>query len=294
MTVTLRKLKSSMDIDSDLITDIFIVTVIGGLISLFLQLSIQGNPKIFKPIGATITGSIISAIGTTTFFLAHDLTRLREQLNSVDNYLIETDVYFKAVKAIDTMDRPLAKKPFEEQLRDIEKSLSNIANEKKEILLRKDQILDTWEHLVKNAKSKILATNLVDFSDWNNVSRDKAGIAIQQSAIERGVKITRINIYDETNKSHEDGLNILREHQDKIGVTVHSISLQYIDAGGRYDSIKQELGGTLDVVIVDDEVVLLTTVDSKTYKMERSKLTYNPRTVETASKLFNKLLGGRE
>ncbi|MCG8096642.1 MAG: hypothetical protein JAZ17_23975 [Candidatus Thiodiazotropha endolucinida] len=277
--------------DSNVI--VLLVAIIGGLVSFLLELGIEKefNITLVKKINAVIIGSVISAIGTMTFFLANDFTRLQQELDLIDKYLIETNPYSKAVKAIDHIDKPLAKKFFGNRLGSLEHSLNEITN--KEILLARSEILNTWEELVGSAKSEILATNLVSLSDWKNVSRDNAGLRIQKLAIERGVKITRINIYDESNASHKEGLNHLKTLQSEIGINVHNISLQYIDKNETYDLMKQRLG-TFDVVIVDGEVVLLTTVNPKTYKMQWSKLTFNQRTVAMASELFNKLLNDRE
>lgn len=272
---------------------VLLIAIIGGLIAFLLELGIekQFNVNLLKKINAMIVGAVISGIGTMTFFLANDFTKLQQDLEMIDKYLIESNPYSNAVKSLDSIDKFLAKKFFESQLEKIEHSLEEISD--KEILLSRSEILNTWEGLINNAEIEILATNLVSLDDWKNVSRDNAGLAIQKEAIDRGVKITRINIYDKSVPSHKEGLDKLKELQESAGITVHNISLQYIDKNETYDHLKQRIG-SFDVVIVDNQIVLLTTVNPKTYRMQWSKLTYSPQKVDLAKDLFNKLLNDRE
>ena len=272
---------------------VLLFAIIGGLVSFLLELGIEhkSSIKLAKKISAVIIGSVISGVGTMTFFLSNDFARLQQQLDLIDRYLIETGPYSKAVKTIDHIDTPLAKKFFGSRLVALEQALDEISD--KEILLSRNEILNIWEELIRSAKSEVLATNLVSQDDWKNVSRDNAGLNVQKSAIENGANITRINIYDDSLPSHKEGLDRLKELQQSIDIKVHSISFQYIDKNETYDHMKQRLG-SLDVVIVDKQILLLTTVNPRTYKMEYAKLTYNPQKIAMATELFNKLLNDRE
>jgi hypothetical protein len=272
---------------------ILLVAIIGGLFSFLVEVGIEKEFRatMLRRISIFIIGSIISGLGTLTFFLANDFTKLHKEIKNIDEYLVTTNAYSNAVRAVDNLNAPIAKFFFGERLIEIEKDLNDISNQ--DIVIARSEILNNWEKLIKKAHKSVWATNLVSQDDWKFVSRDKAGLKVQEEAIKRGVEITRINFYDESVCGHKEGLASLKRLHESVNIKVYELPVAWIDNNETYNKTKQRLG-TADIVIVDDAILLLTVVNPKTYKMEWATLTCNGEKILTAKNFFRKLLNDLE
>jgi len=272
---------------------VLVVSILGGVISFLVELGIEKEYKasLLKKLSFFFIGSILSGLGTMTVFLTSDLQKLESDMVKIDKYIVSTNTYSAAQQSIDNANDPIVKLFFQERLFELEKSLREVSNQ--EIFVARNEILNTWEKLIKNSTKSVFATNLVSQDDWKFVSRDNAGLKVQEEAIKRGVKITRINFYDESVTGHKEGLESLRKLQEAIKINVYKLPISWIDNNETYNKTKQRLG-TADIVIVDDEILLLTVVNPKTYKMEWATLTYNQEKILTAKNLFQKLLNDLE
>lgn len=274
---------------------ILIVTIAGGLIGLIISIS-DVNPekwpkfkKVIKPIAITIIASVVSFYGTVGFYAYQNYNELNTKLDNYDLYFYYQNNFSKAYKQIDNLEQEknlIAKSIFKSKLDEIEIELKDL--EKSQIIIPKDEILNTWEKLINSSKDYVWATNLVSKEDWKYVSRDQFGLNIQKRAIDRDVVIKRINLYDESVSGHKEGLELIKNAQQKIGVEAFELPKSWLYDNPIFNGSIQRLE-TADLVLIDGKILLCTIIDPTNYKMKYAKLTYDKDKIDIAYNLFMKL-----
>lgn len=86
---------------------------------------------------------------------------------------------------------------------------------------------------------------------------------------------------------HKIGIDSLYQFHNKNGIQSLKMSIQDLEAKYTYNSIIKELN-TPDVILVDDEILLLTFVD-KNYQLKSAVISFDENRIESAKIYFKKL-----
>lgn len=280
-----------------------VIGVVGAVVAAFVDhgLEAKGTGRlVLRRIALALIGFAVSISAAETFYFARKLDETHQSFGQgltgiasavavLNQRVTRESVYDSAKKHVAAIQVENAKPLFEARLNEIETDLRSLSTTSMHV--RRTEILNTWESLVKGASQCVCATNLVSREDWANVSRDNAGLSVQRDAMRsRGVEIHRINLYDERVPGHREGLRRLRQFQESIGIAVGELPVTWVQENETYAKFLERLA-TPDVVIVDGNLVLLTRVRSRDYNMESAVLTFDPELVAEAKRYYVKLLG---
>lgn len=241
--------------------------------------------KVFIVIERSLLYGILTFALTTGIDSKMSIDKFSTSIDKFDQNLSQIDKYHKASDCISNIDYAPAKSLFETGLKELTVELDDIAQRK--LFLGRHKILTTFEFMVKNASKDIMATNLVSEDDWKSVTRDGKGAIIQKEAIQKGVKIRRLFIYDEQNQKHLQGLLELAESHKAVGIEVKIISLADIRSDPMYESYKRDLNELIDMIITDNSLIMQTDVNSTNYKMNWAILNCDKNYVSKAADFWN-------
>ncbi len=263
---------------------VLLIVVVSSAISGYLSWSLSVKEKKWPiVISSIIIGAIVSYVGTINLYMHNQFNQIESLVNSYNNELSNAN---HLINSLDDNNSDITKKIFGEKIEDINLKLNKIYTEK-EIIIDKADILNIWTFLIEHSNQSFYATNLVPPKDWQYVNKDKFGIKPQLKAIKNKVDVKRINIFDPENSNHKNGIITVYENQKKAGIPSDTISIKNVLENYTYNSIIKELS-TPDVVLVDNEILLLTIID-KNYEMQYAILCFDSNRIKSAQKFFKKL-----
>jgi hypothetical protein len=223
-------------------------------------------------------------------------------VDKIDGYFKnDADLYSRVVKKIgeSSSKSDVRRVLLNQKLERLKSELSSLDADY--LSIPADEILNVWGTMVGNSKKQFYAINIVP--DWSKVSRDSTGIRGQKEALERGVNIKRIYVFGNDcpenmpnceEKEYSDAMRKLFDKQSELRnettkgqFTQYEIKRNELRENPSYAEFRNKLG-TDDIVIVDDELVLLTVVDAKS-KMLSAKVSFQPDIVNAAKQLFELL-----
>lgn len=243
------------------------------------------SKKLLTVIERGLLYGILSFALTTGIDSKISIDRFGTSINKFDENLSKIDKYYKASDCISNIDYLPAKGLFGDGLSDLTNELDHIVQRK--LFLGRHKILQTFEYMVKNAKADIMATNIVSEDDWKAVTKDGKGASIQKEAINRGVRIRRLFIYDDKNQGHLKGLLDLAKSHKAVRIEVKIISLSSIRNDPMFESYKRDLNELIDIIITDNSLIMQTDVNSSNYKMNWAMLNCDKNYVLKASEFWN-------
>jgi hypothetical protein len=179
---------------------------------------------------------------------------------------------------------------FRDQLDSLDEQLESISNG--HVLVDRNDVFEMWTKLVTGSEREIVATNLVTEKDWQYFAGGDQGSRTQALAVEDGVRIRRVMVYDERAAGAQAGLRGLACRQKTIiksNYEVREISLGEISTNTpAYLRLYQVLG-TYDVVMFDDTAALLTTVGTNDHEIQGSILTVVPAQLEASRQYLTRI-----
>ena len=266
-------------------TTVLIIVVISAIISGFLSWGILKNEKKWPLIvSAIIVGACVSYFATVNFYMHNQFNQIEELVDSYNNSLAEAK---NKINSLDKNNKKITRMIFTEKIEGIDFILNRI-HSSNEIIIEKSDILNIWTDLINNASHSFYASNVVPPDEWQYVNADKNyGIKPQLDAIKRGVDVKRVNLYNSNIQAHKDGINKLYNAHKEANIPSKIMSIQDIYDNFTYNSIIQVLT-TEDVILVDNEILLLTHVD-RDYNMKYAILCFDENRIKRAQQFFQKL-----
>lgn len=166
----------------------------------------------------------------------------------------------------------------------------NLSTLHKEGMLRVDRkdIFDVWKKGFELSDKRVRATNRVAVEDWRFFSRDGDGADVQIAAMQRNVTIERIMLYDPGDSKQVEEFARLAEQHKKLGVSVLWSNYPW-EASRPFNQEYLSKLKTMDIVLFDDKLALLTQVNNIDRKMEYAYLTANPSVIQIAIELYENL-----
>ncbi len=262
---------------------VVIIVVIASIISGFLSWGIAEKKKWTLITSAVIIGSVISYLGTINLYMHNQFNKIENLVGSYNNELSKAQ---NVIESLDKRNNKLTKRIFKDELNNLEYILDKISSQN-EIIVEKNEILNIWTKLITNSKQSFYASNLVPPSEWQYVTSDDYGIKPQKEAISRGVDVKRINFFDEDSEIHKEGIELVYKNQSDNGIPSQKTSLKSVEDNFTFNSLIEELR-TADVVLVDNEILLLTMVN-KDYEMQFAVLSFDDTKISAAQKFFTKI-----
>jgi len=262
---------------------VLIIVVVSSIISGFLSWGINENKKWTLIVSAIIIGAVMSYLGTINLYMHNQFNKVENLVDSYDNSLSNAN---NAISSLDDNNKRLTKMIFTDKIEQIDLKLNKIFSEN-EIIIEKSDILNIWTFLIENAQVTFYASNLVPPDDWQYVNADNFGIKPQLAALNKGVDVKRVNFYDPTLSDHENGIKKVYQTQKEAGIPSDIKSIVDVYDNFTYNSIIQGLT-TADVVLVDNEILLLTMVD-RNYKMKYAVVCFDENRIKSARHFFQKL-----
>jgi hypothetical protein len=235
--------------------------------------------KIFRIAEKSLVYGILGLALTTTISVIATMSKVDDTLTLLDKSLKESNKYYKARESIIQIESQTIQKLFNDGLVRITKQLDDISLRK--LYVPREGIWNVWESLISTATKEVLATNLVSQKDWKHVSQDGTGLERQKEAINKGISIKRVFIYDEEREDHITGLYNLAKIQINAGVQVKFILRKDIETNSSVQDDLRDLQRILDVVITDKQSILLTEIEPVTYTMRWSYLIYEKEKIES-------------
>lgn len=151
-----------------------------------------------------------------------------------------------------------------------------------------------WENIMGSVQKTIWTTNDIGSSSFGN-TLDFALLALQKEAADRGVKITRVFIYDQFNEEKMDELVSVMANQLFYDIEVLTITTRQLTT--IYDEVGYELD-TPDFMIIDDTLAYLTRFHFKSKSFQNTlitskealsrRLTIKKRVMKLAEKITDK------
>jgi len=262
---------------------VIIIVVISSLISGYLSWGIVEKKKWTLIISAIIVGSIMAYLGTVNLYMHNQFNMIENLVGSYNNSLSKSQ---NLISNLDDDNQKLIKLAFTDELEKVNNILEKV-NEQNEIIIPKGEILNIWTKLIENSQKQFYASNLVPTKEWKYVNTDEFGIKPQVNAIKRGVDVKRINFFDKDKTEHKEGINLVHKAHQKNKIPSAQKSLESVKNNFTFNSLIEELR-TADVVLVDDQILLLTTVDNN-YEMEFAVLSFDKTKIKAAKSFFNKV-----
>ena len=152
-----------------------------------------------------------------------------------------------------------------------------------EIILYPYEVKKIWETLVKNAKNIIYATNTISPADWPD---EQCELQINCNASIYRIMIHRKNDTLFNNKLKELGQRQLKECNVKSVQWIYKENLY--EPEGHYFKYINALQH-IDLVLVDNEILLLTNYDEQDKRIINGVITNDPNKIKLASNLFELL-----
>lgn len=152
---------------------------------------------------------------------------------------------------------------------------------KHSIVLSPDEVKDVWSIILQNAKETFYATNTIAPKDWPKESCEKQRLAKVKYIYRVMIKRQYDDLFNK--KLDELALRQLREcNVDQISYIYKS------DLYSKFRNHIQQLG-SIDIVLADNEVLLLTNYDEETKFIRNGIVTTDTRLINIANDLFSKL-----
>jgi hypothetical protein len=268
---------------------LIILITFGISLGLGFGLTSEKTEKWTKRIGITLLGTAFAFMLTQVYQGSQGVKSLAEKVTDLPSL----NTYMQALHSWRNLPQSPFRSLIDKELEDIDARLKQMTEG--ELRLKREEVIPRWEKLFDLSVRKIDATNLVSSKDWNEFSPN-AGLEVHRDALQRGVRIRRIFIYDEEDPGHEEGLKKLSKQQmglcgqlkrEESCIDLKMISKQWVESSSFLSELLRDLG-TIDVVVFDADTVLLTTVNSEK-KIASSILTRNLRQLRSANDFYNKL-----
>lgn len=264
---------------------IFII-IFGTCISAIVGYILSSRENIRIVIRDACIGGAAGTVLLTVVLLQFELVELRtlrslilkpnllEQLNEIVKNTASNDPMLKSTL--------VHKDLIEEELTNIVKGHITLKDE--------DEVIDEWSRLFTVSGTNINATNYITPNFWIGGSNFSAKqFEIQKAATQRGVRIRRIFIYNENDGQELAQINNLANQQRSLKIEVKFASYEEVNNSQPFIKYSPVLGGAIDFVIYDLNVVLLTFPKPNTREIESGILTKERPVVDGARDLFEKL-----
>lgn len=255
-----------------------LIGVVFGIIDSTKKSEQSPFSKVIRIAEKSLIYGILGLALTTTISIIAAMAKVDETLTILDKSLKESDKYYKARESINQIESQTIQTLFTDGLGKITEQLEEISSKK--MYIPRERIWKVWETLIEKSSKEVLATNLVSKEDWKHVSRDGTGFELQKEAINRRVKIKRVFIYEEENSEYINGLYSLAKIQGDVGIEIRFVQKKDLVTNSTVQEYLKDLQGILDVVITDGQSILLTEIESYTYVMRWSYLSYDKKNVE--------------
>ncbi len=213
------------------------------------------------------------------------IQHIDKKVSDVLEMQLNANKYFEAREAINSLSEESSLKMLlEKEWQAIGEKLNQI--DKKELFLKREEIIPKWEDLIKNSNYIVWATNVVSIEEWKKFSPTE-GKEVHSVALKNGVEIRRIFIYSGSKDSNYVKLENKAKEQKKWGVEVRIISSKWINESPYVSELLKDIG-SIDIVIFDEESVLFTNVDNS-YNMISATLTTNLHRLQKSKEFYEKL-----
>ena|ERR1700741_4797801 len=232
-------------------------------------------------IAFALGGGILAHVATTSYVTS-------QLLGEVNERLADRSGYRQALSSVEGIRDPDVQKVFQRGVRDIDNQLHGIAAGS--LTIDRNDVFTYWEQLIGNSKEQIEATNLVSDADWELFGPGGAGTPPQRVASTRGVRITRVMIFDPKVADHREGLRrtACYQLQQIPSLKVFEISLERLDRPP-YQGWLRTLNSP-DIVIFDRKLLLMTKTIDKDRTIDSSRLTTDELLLSTAREFYGRLL----
>lgn len=264
---------------------------LGLLISILKNLK-EDYPKIYRITESLLYGlaaSVVSSLIVLLFQIQNNNIELEKRLADIEIHLEENNSFSRVnsmIYSLSENDKKASKDYFEKVFSDLDEKLNKLENGV--VRLNESEVIDTWSFLIEHAQRDIKALNVL--VDWENVSTiDSFGIRQQKLALEKGVKITRINLY--TDNTHKEGLRKLMDNQARL------LDSEYFETKmnsadlikeGRNQILYKELQ-TPDFLIIDDNLLMKSFYPESHFGVRYAEVIRDEDVIKSAIELFNNL-----
>ncbi len=242
-----------------------------------------------------VIGAILGSLAKTTVLMNKEFPRLVSAVESIEKLKTAEnrfphgyDPYASSWLWLDNnIEDAHIRHLFANGLNEIGENLSKLHREGMLRVDRKD-IFDVWKKGFELSAKHVRATNRVAVEDWRFFSRDGDGADVQTAAMQRNVTIERIMLYDPGDSKQVEEFTRLAEQHKKLGVSVLWSNYPW-EASRPFNQEYLSKLKTMDIVLFDDKLALLTKVNNIDRKMEYAYLTANPSIVKVAIELYENL-----
>jgi len=267
-------------------------TIIWGLVSLIISFVISSvifgfkikKEEAGKKTGVTLLGLILGLMLHFSFYSFKESKRL----SGVEKKLNDIEIATKML----TLDYSC----INAESNNHNESFKNVANlfldqsqirceeiRKGEIILYPYEVKKIWETLVKNAKESLYATNTIAPSDWPD---EQCELQLNCNASIHRIMIHRKNDTIFNNKLKKLGTRQLEECNVKSVQWIYKEELY--EPEGHYFKFINALQH-IDLVLVDNEILLLTNYDEQEKRIINGVITNDPTKIKLAKNLFKLL-----
>jgi hypothetical protein len=238
------------------------------------------------PIKQRIRNTLISASIGTIFITVFQLQFELKELRQIKNEMIKPNSLAKLNALIEKSSNGTPMLSSIIYKRDkIETEIVDAVNGKLS-LVGEDEVIYEWTRMFKEAGSLVYATNYVSPDFWISGSEfSSKQFEIQKNTINAGVTIRRIFIYNDSTEIPK--IKQLALKQKNIGIDVRLLKRDKLESMQTFIEYRSE-GGSIDFVIFDLNIVLLTHVDEQR-NISIGYLTKTRNMVDNAQAIFNKI-----
>ena len=216
------------------------------------------------------------------------INNLRTEIVDLQGSLDGINLYGDASKFVNGLPKSSPNILLKKALNNSKDDLRKICEGKYEI--NKDEVMEWWELLIDSADKSVVTTNLVRPSSWDDVAKDGTGGRVQKNAVNSGVDICRFNVANYgacDSVSDEEKYEALIDLHESAGVIVEEVDFEELKTIRQLRSTMNDLSE--DIVLVDDEVILMTTV-SFSCDLVSSTISVDEHDVSEAITFFTRII----
>lgn len=276
-----------------------IIMIIGFFLALIIDFGLDKSnwikksswldkSKGWRKIAIAVIGIILGGIFPLIYQMPTIFKDYSNSLNLIDENLNNSNVIYATKSDISNIENKKVKEFFNNGLLKYEDKIEKIKKEK--ILhIEKNDVFNIWRKIISTSESgdKLYATNIVSYNEWGEFDISK-GESLQKEAISRQVEITRVYLFDDKVIGHVEGTEKLFTRDIKNNINAFKMNVQ-LAKKGRFDEKLEKLK-TIDMLLLNDELLLLTFTRDKDHKVKYSYLTYDKELIRIAKGYFDELL----